>query len=200
MRTLIIIIIGKFYFRMVELFEIEIKINENLDTEIKEITLKIRPEWSNKPPMETVCVRSGITNSLFACYLKSTGLNHHETILYRIYNDKSEKLINRTSEIEAMCLTSEMGLGPKYFGKFKNGILYEFLTGSILDLEKQFHLSEEKLVKFCEEVNMFSLASHLVWGLWSLVQAQISEFDYDFVSYSYIRFKEYYKRKKDLSI
>lgn len=365
---------------MNQTFDIEIQANENLEYNIKQIALKLRPEWNDKRELETKCVKSGVTNSLFACYLKSFGLNHKETILFRIYSKNSDKVIERTNEIEAMRAMQKHELGPKYYGKFKNGIFYEFLPGSILDLEMlnnseiycdiakamaQLHFTEFKgftqeydfksdkeififreiwklfslvlddyklnmpkmtdelfklipskqelkseienyqshminltrenkslivfshndlfpgniiynkqsekkikfidyeysgrnyqaydianhfnefagvespdysyfpnkdyqliwltiylnefnalkntlnyndkvinLVEFYEEVNKFTLASHLMWGLWGLVQAQVSEcdYDYDFVTYSSVRFIEYFKRKIELNI
>ena len=48
------------------------------------------------------------------------------------------------------------------------------------------------------KVNKFTLASHLMWGIWSLVQAQVSKLEFDFVAYAQIRFDQYYKKKKEL--
>ncbi len=86
----------------------------------------------------TTCVRGGITNSLFACYLKPNGLNHNETILFRVYGENSEKFISRSNEIDTMCLMNKEELGPKFYGRFKNGICYEYLPGSILDQSMVF--------------------------------------------------------------
>lgn len=371
---------------MAHYFDIEIKVNENLDeNQFKQIAVKIKPEWSDQP-IETTCIRGGITNSLFACYLKSTGVNHSSTILFRVYGENSEKFISRTAEIETMCLMNKQGLGPQYYGRFKNGICYEFLPGEILDqkmvydeaiytkvakaiaglhmtqfegfvfetdlqsdkeififteiwklfdlvlddykanmpnmtdeylklipskedLQKEIQFlqnhitaytkankslimfshndlllgniiynnsiatqikfidyeyscvnyqaydianhfneyagvdepnysyfpnkeyqvkwlriyleefirlvnqhratqsaetnlafSEEKVLQFYEEVNKFTLTSHLMWAVWSLVQAQVSKLDFDFVAYAQIRFNQYFCRKRELNI
>ncbi len=64
--------------------------------------------------------------------------------------------------------------------------------------KQQIVLNEDKLDQFYEEVNKFTLASHLMWAVWSLVQAQVSKLDFDFVAYAKIRFDEYFKRKIEI--
>ena len=49
---------------------------------------------------------------------------------------------------------------------------------------------------FYTEVNMFTAASHLLWGIWSLVQAQNSNIEFNFVNYAHIRLNEYFKSKQ----
>ncbi|KAI9322602.1 kinase-like domain-containing protein [Dichotomocladium elegans] len=48
------------------------------------------------------------------------------------------------------------------------------------------------------EVEGFSLASHYYWGLWALIQAVISDIDFDYLSYAILRFSEYDRRKKTI--
>ena len=55
--------------------------------------------------------------------------------------------------------------------------------------------SNEKLLEFYEEVNLFTLVSHLLWAIWSLVQAQESKLDFDYTNYAKIRLEYYNKRK-----
>ncbi len=57
-------------------------------------------------------------------------------------------------------------------------------------------LSRERIEEFCVEVNKFTLASHLMWGIWSLVQAQSSQLEFDFVNYANVRFEEFFKNKE----
>lgn len=136
---------------MPEYFDFEIKVTDNLDKSIfKQIAIKIKPQWSNESQIETMCVRGGITNSLFACYLQSNGVNHSETILFRVYGENSEKFISRSSEIETMCLMNKQGLGPSYYGRFQNGICYEYLPGSIL--EQQMVQNEEIYSKVAKAI------------------------------------------------
>ncbi|XP_026272287.1 ethanolamine kinase 1 [Frankliniella occidentalis] len=45
------------------------------------------------------------------------------------------------------------------------------------------------------QVNKFALASHLMWGLWALVQSEHSAIKFDFYEYATIRLKEYFAKK-----
>lgn len=38
----------------------------------------------------------------------------------------------------------------------------------------------------------------LYWGIWALIQAQISEIDFDYASYAELRLKEYWDWKDSL--
>ncbi|KAJ1917460.1 hypothetical protein H4219_003203 [Mycoemilia scoparia] len=55
---------------------------------------------------------------------------------------------------------------------------------------------EKELESLYIEVSKFSLASHFYWGLWALVQASISDIDFDYMTYARMRFDEYYKNKE----
>ncbi|KAJ3040800.1 Ethanolamine kinase [Rhizophlyctis rosea] len=55
--------------------------------------------------------------------------------------------------------------------------------------------SEEEVEKLYREVNMFGLAAHYFWGVWALVQAQVSDLDFDYLEYALLRFGEYERRK-----
>ncbi|KAI9016359.1 kinase-like domain-containing protein [Phycomyces nitens] len=56
----------------------------------------------------------------------------------------------------------------------------------------------EALEHLYREVNGFSLASHFYWGLWAMIQATISDIDFDYMSYAVLRFDEYEKRKNQV--
>ncbi|CAG8560293.1 1434_t:CDS:2 [Funneliformis mosseae] len=58
-------------------------------------------------------------------------------------------------------------------------------------------VTDNELFTLYREVNKFALASHFYWGLWALVQAQLSDIDFDYMEYAVLRFKEYYKRKDE---
>ncbi|KAI8914290.1 kinase-like domain-containing protein [Gorgonomyces haynaldii] len=45
------------------------------------------------------------------------------------------------------------------------------------------------------EVHLFSLAAHFFWSLWALVQAEISEIDFDYLQYAQNRMTEYHLKK-----
>ncbi|XP_047545921.1 ethanolamine kinase [Vanessa atalanta] len=50
----------------------------------------------------------------------------------------------------------------------------------------------EKLYK---EVQQLSIASHFMWGVWSLVQCELSDINFDFCRYAEIRLNRYYEQK-----
>ncbi|KAJ2824189.1 hypothetical protein IWW50_003447 [Coemansia erecta] len=56
----------------------------------------------------------------------------------------------------------------------------------------------EALERMYEEVQVFRLASHYYWGVWGLVQASISEIDFDYMNYARMRFDEYNRVKQQL--
>ncbi len=64
--------------------------------------------------------------------------------------------------------------------------------------QEALSVTEDKLHQFNCEVNKFTLASHFMWAVWSLIQAQSSQLEFDFVRYAHIRFSEYFKRKDEV--
>ncbi|KAK7160494.1 hypothetical protein R3I93_008210 [Phoxinus phoxinus] len=49
------------------------------------------------------------------------------------------------------------------------------------------------------EANRFALASHFLWGLWSIIQAKISKIEFGYMDYAQHRFDTYFKQKKLIS-
>ncbi|KAL1538402.1 putative choline kinase 2 [Salvia divinorum] len=58
---------------------------------------------------------------------------------------------------------------------------------------KQPSVSEVKQLN--QEVEKYTLASHLVWGLWGLISAHVNEIDFDYVEYARQRFRAYWAKK-----
>ncbi|XP_034031394.1 choline/ethanolamine kinase [Thalassophryne amazonica] len=52
---------------------------------------------------------------------------------------------------------------------------------------------EEQMIT---EANRYALASHFLWGLWSIIQAKISKIEFGFMDYAQCRFDAYFKQKK----
>ncbi|RVE47353.1 hypothetical protein evm_007952 [Chilo suppressalis] len=52
--------------------------------------------------------------------------------------------------------------------------------------------------KIYREVQQLSLASHFMWGIWSLVQFELSDIDFDFGRYAEIRLNRYYETKENI--
>lgn len=53
--------------------------------------------------------------------------------------------------------------------------------------------TEKEIEAFHQGVNQFSLCYHMMWGLWGLVQAEISKIDFDFVAFGLSRLNEYFR-------
>lgn len=51
--------------------------------------------------------------------------------------------------------------------------------------------SLDELERLYLEVNIFALCSHFYWGLWALVQAHVSDIDFDYIGYAIHRFTLY---------
>jgi len=57
--------------------------------------------------------------------------------------------------------------------------------------------TEQDLRQLYVEVNNFALASHFFWAIWALVQAKISDIEFDFLQYGIDRLKEYFRTKDE---
>ena len=55
--------------------------------------------------------------------------------------------------------------------------------------------TEAEVGALFELVQKFVLCSHLMWGAWSLVQARVSEIDFDFKDFAQQRLCEYARIK-----
>ncbi|CAH2091915.1 unnamed protein product [Euphydryas editha] len=53
----------------------------------------------------------------------------------------------------------------------------------------------EDIERIYKEVQQLSLASHFMWGIWSLVQYELSDINFDFGRYAEIRLNRYYEQK-----
>ncbi|XP_036373729.1 choline/ethanolamine kinase [Megalops cyprinoides] len=58
--------------------------------------------------------------------------------------------------------------------------------------EDQARIEEEMII----ETNRYALASHFLWGLWSIIQAKISTIEFGYMDYAQSRFDAYFKQKK----
>ncbi len=60
---------------------------------------------------------------------------------------------------------------------------------------KQFDKELEALLL---EVDAYRLMSHFFWGLWSVVQSQMSNINFGYLDYALARFEHYFIQKKEL--
>ncbi|KAG5327711.1 CHKB kinase, partial [Pseudoatta argentina] len=73
----------------------------------------------------------------------------------------------------------------------------DFIRAYLRTLSKEGSLEEERILM---EVRIFSLASHLFWGLWSIVNAKLSQIPFGYWDYAVCRLKNYMYLKEKLLI
>ncbi|XP_067940988.1 ethanolamine kinase 1-like [Watersipora subatra] len=59
------------------------------------------------------------------------------------------------------------------------------------------HVTDDELEKACDISNLFALWAHLLWGVWSLVQAEHSLVPFDYVMFATSRLGAYFDRKDE---
>ncbi|KAG6439749.1 hypothetical protein O3G_MSEX001045, partial [Manduca sexta] len=94
----------------------------------------IRPNW----PKEKISFKmftDGITNKLVACTLDNSNndqSSEDEIVLVRIYGNKTDLLIDRNAELRNIKTLNVLGLAPKVYGVFENGLAYQYYPGVTL--------------------------------------------------------------------
>ncbi|XP_047958649.1 probable choline kinase 2 [Salvia hispanica] len=58
--------------------------------------------------------------------------------------------------------------------------------------------SDSEVKQLNQEVEKYTLASHLVWGLWGLISAHVNDIDFDYVEYARQRFRAYWAKKREV--
>ncbi|XP_053678118.1 ethanolamine kinase [Anopheles nili] len=58
-------------------------------------------------------------------------------------------------------------------------------------------VSEGTVQSLYVQVNQYALASHFLWAVWALIQAEHSTIDFDFVQFGTTRFLEYRRRREE---
>ncbi|KAF3453676.1 hypothetical protein FNV43_RR04117 [Rhamnella rubrinervis] len=66
-----------------------------------------------------------------------------------------------------------------------------------LQPDNPLEVSEKDLEALYVETSTFMLASHLLWSLWGLIQAQTSPIDFDYLGYFFLRYNEYKRLKEE---
>lgn len=61
-------------------------------------------------------------------------------------------------------------------------------------------ITDAEVERLYLQVNQFALAAHMLWAVWSLIQAEHSNIDFDYVDYAHIRYAEYKKHKSILGL
>jgi ethanolamine kinase len=89
----------------------------------------IRPRW-DPSDVDFKLLTDGITNKLVGCRPKDE--DAAETVLVRVYGNKTDLLIDRKAETRNILLLSNIGLAPNLYATFSNGLAYQFVPGCTL--------------------------------------------------------------------
>jgi thiamine kinase-like enzyme len=57
--------------------------------------------------------------------------------------------------------------------------------------------SGQEINEIYREVNKFALVSHFFWAVWAMVQASVSDIEFDYLGYAILRFAEYDRRREE---
>ena len=79
----------------------------------------------------------------------------------------------------------------------RRAFLREYLKSVNLHLGRSY--KESDLDELFDQVDRFRGVPGFYWGIWALIQAQISTIDFDYASYAEIRLGEYWAWKKESS-
>ncbi|GMP41068.1 hypothetical protein CsSME_00011288 [Camellia sinensis var. sinensis] len=58
--------------------------------------------------------------------------------------------------------------------------------------------SDTKIRQLIEDVEKYTLANHLHWGLWGIISEHVNEIDFDYMEYARQRLQQYWLRKPEL--
>ncbi|KAL1505816.1 hypothetical protein ABEB36_005291 [Hypothenemus hampei] len=112
---------------------IGVTVNENdLESGALKILRIIRPQWQ-MASIRFKLLTDGITNKLIGCLPDDAP--EQETVLVRVYGNKTDLLIDRKAETRNILLLSKQGLAPNLYATFENGLAYRFQPGCTLNKE-----------------------------------------------------------------
>jgi ethanolamine kinase len=103
----------------------------------RKLILALAPEWDDKGDSSLKFVRftDGITNTLLKVVKHRPGLTKaaldQEAILLRAYGKGTAILIDRDREAENHELLMKYDLAPALLARFKNGMLYRYISGTV---------------------------------------------------------------------
>ncbi|PKA46805.1 choline/ethanolamine kinase [Apostasia shenzhenica] len=68
-----------------------------------------------------------------------------------------------------------------------------FVTVYLKSSEKQ--PSAEEIENLLQSIEKYTLASHLLWGLWGVISEHVNEIDFNYMEYARQRFEEFWSKK-----
>ena len=73
-----------------------------------------------------------------------------------------------------------------------------WLTKYLAEYYQKAMISEEEIDVWYKSIVAMEPLSHLFWGVWALMQAEIADIDFDYVSYGHQRLAEYFRLKDNI--
>ncbi|XP_017062291.1 ethanolamine kinase [Drosophila ficusphila] len=124
-------------------------------------------------------------NVVYTQSLKTVNFIDYE---YADYNFQAFDIGNHFAE---MCGVDEVD----YSRYPKREFQLQWLRVYLEEYLQRSHIQNEEVELLYVQVNQFALASHIFWTVWSLLQAEHSTIDFDYVEYAFLRYNEYLARK-----
>ncbi|KAK9912561.1 hypothetical protein M0R45_036423 [Rubus argutus] len=59
-------------------------------------------------------------------------------------------------------------------------------------------LSDKEVEQLVQDVENYTLADHLFWGLWGIISEHVNDIDFDYMEYARQRFQQYWRTKPSL--
>ncbi|KAH8280755.1 hypothetical protein KR054_009758 [Drosophila jambulina] len=123
-------------------------------------------------------------------YTKSLNTVNFIDYEYADYNFQAFDIGNHFAE---MCGVDEVD----YSRYPKRDFQLRWLRVYLEEYLQRSYIQNEEVELLYVQVNQFALASHIFWTVWSLLQAEHSTIDFDYVGYAFLRYNEYLARKEE---
>ena len=118
-------------------------LTENCLDEVMRKTIPFtKPNWDIET-LNKLVFSNGTSNKIFG-FRSINDQPTDDVLLFRIYGEKTELLLDRALELENFSLLSDNGLAPKLFCTFKNGFCYAYQPGSPIT---STHLQKDKFLR-----------------------------------------------------
>ncbi|ALC49248.1 eas [Drosophila busckii] len=123
-------------------------------------------------------------------YTKSMNTVNFIDYEYADYNFQAFDIGNHFAE---MCGVDEVD----YTRYPKREFQLKWLRAYLEHYLQRTNIQNDEVELLYVQVNQFALAAHIFWTVWSLLQAEHSTIDFDYVGYAFLRYNEYLARKDE---
>ncbi|XP_021966981.1 ethanolamine kinase 1 isoform X2 [Folsomia candida] len=91
----------------------------------------VRPAWTSSE-IKSKVFTDGLSNIIWGFFVPS---NPEDMVIIKVFGSHTGSLIDRKAEIETMMILHDRKCGAELYATFDNGICYEFMNGSTLEVE-----------------------------------------------------------------